>query len=353
MVFVSSLDLKEFRGIREFKEPLELAKFNVLVGRNNSGKSAILHALSLLPHPDLGLPMSLDVEDWTKRDRIFSQFLGGWESAIYRYAGTASLKFKVKVKIRKGKPVVVYTADLPPPPVEYEIVEKACHADISKRGISFFVDDESVDAPTCCVRLDIDEERAKDLDAFVPNDSTFLKVLKIRLRQNWSAIEKSEAHYSIVRDIINKSVNETFTEIIVREDELYVRKEINGIPFYVKVRDLGDGIKRILSVLLWLEACSPELVLWDDFEASVHPTLLKLVLEWLMKKDWQVVIATHSIDTLLKLLELDAGSKDSRIILLQKTPDDILLHKRLSLEELENFVIANQDPRLLPDLLKL
>jgi AAA15 family ATPase/GTPase len=49
MVFVSSLDLKEFSGIRAFQEPLKLVKFNILIGRNNSGKSAILHALSLLP----------------------------------------------------------------------------------------------------------------------------------------------------------------------------------------------------------------------------------------------------------------------------------------------------------------
>lgn len=124
---------------------------------------------------------------------------------------------------------------------------------------------------------------------------------------------------------------------------LYAKKEVNGKPFYVKVRDLGDGVKKILSVLLWLDASSPELVLWDDFEASVHPTLIKLVLEWLVKKDWQVVIATHSIDTLLKLLEIDTKNKDSSIILLQKTPEDLLLHKRHTFEELEDFIISNSE----------
>ncbi|MHC1610875.1 MAG: ATP-binding protein [Candidatus Methanospirareceae archaeon] len=348
-VFVSSLDLKEFRGIREFKEPLELAKFNVLVGRNNSGKSAILHALSLLPHPSLDLPMSLRVGPWERRIGVFEYLLGGRKSAIYRYAGSASLEFKVKAKIRKAKPGV-YTADLPPLD---EIKEKACHVEISEGGIRFSVEEKEVNANTCCERLGIEGERAKDFVAFVPNDSTFLRDLGQKLRIKWPSIEKSGAHVRVVKEIINESVNETFTEIIVREDELYARKEVNGIPFYVKVRDLGDGVKKILSVLLWLEACSPELVLWDDFEASVHPTLIKLVLEWLVKKDWQVVITTHSIDTLLKLLEIDTENKDSSIILLQKTPGDILLHKRHTLEELEDFVMANQDPRLLPDLLKV
>lgn len=327
MVFVSSLDLKEFRGIKELKEPLEFAKFNVLVGRNNSGKSAILHALSLLPHPDLKLPMSLAVGNWRERKGVFEYLLGGRNSAIYRYAGSASLEFVVK--------------------------EKACHAEIREGGDSFFVEEKEVNASTCCKLLDIEGERANDFVAFVPNESTFLSHLQEHLMKRWERIEKSEAHVNIVKDIINKSVNDTFTEIIVREKELYARKEVNGKPFYVKVRDLGDGVKKILSVLMWLDACSPELVLWDDFEASVHPTLIKLVLEWLTKKDWQVVIATHSIDVLLKIIDTKLESKDCGLILLQKTADDILLHKRHTLEEIEDFVTSNQDPRLLPDLLKL
>ncbi|MBL7117502.1 MAG: hypothetical protein ISS94_01785 [Candidatus Syntrophoarchaeum sp.] len=59
------------------------------------------------------------------------------------------------------------------------------------------------------------------------------------------------------------------------------------------------------------------------------------------------------IDVLLKILDTELEGKDCSLILLQKTADDILLHKRLTLEELEDFVISNQDPRLLPDLLKL
>ena len=51
MVFVSRLELREFRGVRIVKEPLELSDFTVLVGRNNSGKTTVLDALYLLPHP--------------------------------------------------------------------------------------------------------------------------------------------------------------------------------------------------------------------------------------------------------------------------------------------------------------
>ena len=45
---VSRLRVEGFRGIRTMGW-LELGKFNILVGPNNSGKTTILEALSLLP----------------------------------------------------------------------------------------------------------------------------------------------------------------------------------------------------------------------------------------------------------------------------------------------------------------
>jgi AAA15 family ATPase/GTPase len=336
MVFVSSLDLKEFRGLREFKEPLELAKFNILVGRNNSGKSAILHALSLLPYPDQYLPLKISAsgEGVPTREIFISSYLlrGGRSSLIYRYSGKAMLNFEIKGN--------KYSLELGEDPNLFNVT----------------LNNESADYSKVCGHLNISTEDAYNCVAFVPNDDFFIRENLENIlssKGKWELVEKSGAHISVVKNIINESIDEAFTEVIVRYNELYVRKEVGGKPFYVRVRDLGDGVEKIFSVLLWLETCSPELVLWDDFEASAHPTLIKLVLGWLAKKDWQVVIATHSIDVLLRILEIGLESKDCSIVMLKKTADDILLHKKLTLEELEDRVISNQDPRLLPDLLKL
>ena len=58
MVLIREFYIKEFRGIRETKEPTHLSQFNVLISKNNSGKSAILEALSLFPVPfrDYSIP---------------------------------------------------------------------------------------------------------------------------------------------------------------------------------------------------------------------------------------------------------------------------------------------------------
>lgn len=45
---LQSIDISEFRGVRECETPLELSDFTVLIGRNNSGKSTVLEALHVL-----------------------------------------------------------------------------------------------------------------------------------------------------------------------------------------------------------------------------------------------------------------------------------------------------------------
>ena len=38
--------IKEFKGIKELKEPIKLDKFNILIGKNNSGKTSFLLLLN-------------------------------------------------------------------------------------------------------------------------------------------------------------------------------------------------------------------------------------------------------------------------------------------------------------------
>jgi len=100
-----------------------------------------------------------------------------------------------------------------------------------------------------------------------------------------------------------------------------------------------------------VEVLKPELVLWDDFEVFAHPSLIKSLLKWLAEGDWQVVLTTHSIDVLYELLDVKPG--DLSVLQLAKTDDDVLIYEKLTFDDLEDLFLANQDPRLLSDLLAL
>ena len=103
--------------------------------------------------------------------------------------------------------------------------------------------------------------------------------------------------------------------------------------------------------MLLIEALKPKLILWDDFEVFAHPSLIKILLTWLGEGDWQVVLTTHSIDVLYELLEVKP--KDATVLQLAKTKNDVLRYEKLTLNDLEDLIMANQDPRLVADVLTL
>jgi len=90
-MFVSELYLREFRGIKDCQKPLKISKFTVLVGRNNTRKSAILEALSLLPHPYLPCVPTLEMKK-AFTTGLFKKYellclLHSKDSLVYGYAG--------------------------------------------------------------------------------------------------------------------------------------------------------------------------------------------------------------------------------------------------------------------------
>ena len=324
-MFIHQVDIKEFRGIRKCKKPLKLSKFNVLIGRNNSGKSTILGALSLLPSPLLGGPFG------SNRLPFLSDLLGGRSSLIYGYSGETKLNFKIN--------------------------ESLWEISINDKGdVKFSIDNEELipSSTSIASKLNLKEiQRLRQLVFFIPNSTEFIKMLveNLKTEVNWNFVMKEGAHFRVA-DEISKTVDDKYTEILISRGNLCARKEFpKRGPFYIKLEDLGDGIEKAIAVMLFVEAFKPDVILWDDFEAAAHPTLIRMLLSWLNERKWQVVLSTHSIDVLDRLLEVKP--KDAQIIQLKKTADDILLHEKLSLEELESIMESNQDPRLLVDALRL
>ncbi|MEM4302534.1 MAG: AAA family ATPase [Candidatus Caldarchaeum sp.] len=313
---ITGLELKGFRGIRETAEPIPLKKFNVLVGRNNSGKTAVLEALALLPRPDATLPMT----SFSRLNFIISQHNSRTDSLVYGYAGQATLTFQGDEANAK------YEIDTQTKLVQHVITDSI----FESRNVSCYT--------------------SPDVYRFIQNEL---------VRENtWKALEKTRAHNYVVRDVINPAVSDKFTEIIpqfLQKEGIWIlqaRKEFpDGTSAYIRLSEIGAGVQRVIVPLLWFEAAKPSIVLWDDIEASMHPSLLENVLRWLASKDWQIVISTHSIDVLHTLT--DVGPKHMQVITLSKTPDDILMRRTLTLDELQTFIEHGTDPRRLADLLLL
>jgi len=329
--YIEEIDIQEFRGIRGLKNPIKLSKYNIIIGRNNVGKTALLEALYLLPSPY----DSIRGQPLIGRHRmplVINLHGGDWTSLIYGYSGYAKLSYKLSTN-------VTLEFSLPYKP-EY------LRVDGEEAGIDLYIDSIS----KC---FNIKEEDVSRLTFLIPNDTLFIKDLHGRLLEVWDAIVKEGLHREIVSRLVNPVVYDKFTEILIERNQLKLRNEVGGDigPLYITLTDLGDGVEKVTTVGLALEYFKPRVVLWDDLEVAMHPGLVRSILRWLTSRDWQVVISTHSIDVLN--IFTDLGLKDGKIILLRKTSDDFIEVSSYTPMEMGDIIEKGIDIRKIIDILEL
>jgi len=321
-----NVDFTEFKGIKKCEKPIELAKFTLLIGPNNAGKTSILEGIFFLPTP---WNFSMPFIDKTRLD-IFSMIHKNTESLVYCYSGKATIRVELE-----GKPI-----------------ELNVYPNGSFKVVILGKQYDDLSSIAALLRGNSSSEVSNQLltyTVYIPNNSQFIEVLADAINRHWYDVVKTNAHVRAVKEIIAGTITDRFTEVLINHrGDLVVRKETLKEGYYVhyvKFRDVGEGIKRLLPAILWLETVKPKVVLWDDLEVATHPALINSMLRWLTSGDWQVIATTHSIDVLNSFVELDP--KDGRVIQLWKTQDDILHWKSLSIEELEKLFESGQDVRKL------
>ncbi len=335
-IFVSGLSVSEFRGIKRLSD-LEFSSFNVLVGRNNSCKTTLLEALWLLPAPYY--PPNVGFKGASSRLKLLENKHNSLKNLIYFYSGKAKIEYLIG-DICEAKLEIEDSPNAKK--CEFECFErKGCYGD----RIGVYHSKLSEIYPKHS------SENFQNLVFMVPSDTNFLRNIDESLKKLADYIVKKKAHVSIPKKL-SKYVSDDFTEIYL--DTLKLRKEMpDGTPYYVRLSDLGEGLKKAVKLMLVIEAVEPKLILWDDFETFAHPSLVKFLLRWLAEKECQVVLSTHSLDVIYELVELIDYRDDARLIQLKKDKEDVLLTESLTLEELEDLLAANVDPRKTVDLLCL
>jgi predicted ATPase len=317
-----SVELKEFGGVRSCKKPIKLNRFTVLIGPNDSAKTTLLNALFLFPCPWAGY--NLPIIDIDKRTVLHDFLHRTDQSLVYRYSGRGQINC-----ILEGKPLKL---------------------EVNDRGPSWYYAEEQKIEGSEILKiselLGIEADIIRSYTLFIPDSDTFRKKIADALRSNWDTVEKTGAHTRLVRELISKVVEDRFTEVSVKFNDLVLRKELpqNDVA-YIRIDHVGDGVKRFLTGALWLETVKPKVVLWDDLESAAHPSLIKEIIEWLANHRWQTIISTHSIDVLRELML--AEPEGAIIIALRKLADDSLEYKEYTLEELGQMFESGQDVRKL------
>lgn len=113
----------------------------------------------------------------------------------------------------------------------------------------------------------------------------------------------------------------------------------------IRLGDLGDGAQVLAVAMSLFELVKPRILVWDDVEAHMNPSLLAYTAEWiasLVEEGVQVVASTHSIEA----VRLFTGMVGDRAkILLLDLEAGLLRAKELDSDDVEELWKAGLDVR--------
>jgi len=331
------LQISGYRGF-EVVDLSQLGQVNIFVGNNNSGKTSLLEAVSILCNPldpfqwlevsqrrlylgrlPIGFRPDLEAMKW-----IFPQKIGFSNSESYQ--GEISITSSGRAPIRK---------------LEAKL-EEIYGASLEKSSQGKFNDDTTsseTDTALSGVELDVIAHLVLEQgNLFSPGSEPRREVFQFWERERFVQRRRSKPlvknatifpSYSSSEPILDQ-----LSRIILREEDgrnevldlirsfddnildlqilstptaratLYIEhKELGFAPLYV----FGDGFKRTLVIALTLLTTASGVLLIDEIETSIHVSALGRVFAWLIEtcrhREIQLFVTTHSLEAIDAMLQ--------------------------------------------------
>jgi AAA15 family ATPase/GTPase len=364
MNYISDLTIESFRGINDLQLK-NLGEINIIVGANNSGKTSILEAVSLLRNP-------LDVANAVKVCRMREYFLSLIEIKTIDHLDSFMNIFSRNNKINR-----IGISGI----MNNQSFSLQIEGAIEKR--LFNVEEYKKDLKNQNVYINLVDIIDGETDFFTgvikymedgKLEETQLLLSRFdRLIADQSKIEKVEIEYIspidhfVKSNHLNKLIKAGLKSEVIELLKIFdpqitglemVGVEIGTIP-YIEHSDLGlmplstygDGLKKVLLLAASIIMAKDGILLIDEMETAIHVSALEKIFVWFVnacqKSNVQVFATTHSleaIDALLKYVKnnnpLSAGDDPLRIITLKKQSQKTLariLSGKEALDSREEF----------------
>lgn len=314
---LKSFAIKNFRLFRSLCVP-ELGQLNLLVGKNNTGKSAFLEAVQLFvevasPHLLWDLVSSREESRRAQGEGIGGEEVGSPIRHLFPGHRLPELGEEgiVLVSEGQGERLHICTAAYRSHFNEEEGAQRRTRvepkeAELADPEIELFLVAENGDRTKRLMRLD---ERVRPLVARMPRLATGRnEVVPPRGMPNsdvavlWDRISLTELEEEVIRGL--ELIDESIEDIAFVEDPRsglripLVRTKKFDEP--VPLNSMGDGVSRLFQIILALVSAKDGILLVDEFENGLHWTLQPQVWSTVFKLaerlNVQVFATTHSRD---------------------------------------------------------
>lgn len=327
---MKSLYIKNYKNLKELTIS-SLASVNLIVGRNNAGKSTLLEAISiyLANGSDEWLRTVLDFRgelvdvDYTKGEVDSSKVLLEHYSSLFTGYNKDFLDAStIAIGEENDR-------------LDIRLVHIAEEVETNERGLGtkhFLTYNDSSDNSDS-----FSLQYLGDGLEVLSNSTTQMIIPFFQRRVLGVAKDKMPFEYVLVQDFQLKRNVLLFDRISLSEKEEYVIEALRiiepnigrinflnenefsnvRVPFVtlkntgqrIRLSSMGDGINRILSIILALVNCKDGAFLLDEFETGLHYTvqtkLWEIIFMLSEKLNIQVFVTSHSRDCINSFIEAD------------------------------------------------
>lgn len=321
---IDSLHVKNYRNLSDLSIK-SLGKVNLITGKNNTGKSTLLEAIMLLVSKgDMRQILQILLE--RGEHYRFDESLKSTESSI---KALSSLFSNRKVSFNENDKIIISSV--------FDLEEILSSDDLITMNFVRYIDEEEEDITRKRIITDIEDEdtnikigfqvKSKNQSRVYPlSDGIDRFVNRIGFKSNdYVDLIKYVKTKNIGKDTNSKlwdSVDLTDKEKFVIEAIKIIEPTTEGITFkevyrnermpFIKLSDsnlilplqsMGDGINKILTIILALVNSENGYFLVDEFENGLHysiqENLWRIIFSLSEKLNIQVFVTTHSEDTIV------------------------------------------------------
>ncbi len=335
------LDSLEIQNYRNFKHLHieKLGRVNLIIGKNNTGKTSLLEAVSLYVAGD---------KFKTLRDLLAQR--GDYNREYYKKVETDCFEENTRLLYsvfngrshNKNKEIQILEDDTHSLKIKIVIEKEGQTVEYSQNNNSWVSAD--LENPFLARSFLKNEEYKWDYissDCIRCNDNP----------KNWGKIALTENEKYVIQtlNIIDKEI-ERFTYVVERDEDIPKVSLSSGEV--VNLRSMGDGINRILTIVLAMVNCKDGYLLIDEFDNGLHVSVQKQLWEIVFylanKLNIQVFATTHSNDCINAFADVLGSGKfaesDGIMVRLDNYEGNIDATIYES-EDIFNTIRAEVDPR--------
>ena len=334
------LQITGYRGL-EMAELSQLGSVNIFVGNNNSGKTSLLEAISILCNP-------LDPFRWLE---VSQRRLYSGRSLIGFRPDLEAMKWIFPQKIGslssesyQGQMLIKSSGNTPVSEIEARLVE--IYGVGSEKNSQEKINDDLLSSETNAVIPGIELEIITQIITQSSEQFSLFPLKKKHTAEVFQFWENERFIYRkrskpVVKNATifpsyssSEPILDKLSQIILQEEDGKVKVleliqsfdnnildiEITSTPtaratLYIKHKDIGfaplyifgDGFKRTLIIALTALTTVNGVLLIDEIETSIHVSALSRVFSWLIKTcnhlNTQLFVTTHSLEAIDAMLQ--------------------------------------------------